>query len=157
MTSSDDPRGPGPRGQRPTYVTPRQFLDLAVEFEGESEAYYRGMMDRAAGDEARQLLDLLARQEHEHARILREFEPPAGGAARLQYAPSLTLSMPRPDSDNPGFDEMLEVAIRREQCSAEIYNKTAAMVRGRFRDLLEGLATFEREHEERLRSLQQYY
>jgi len=71
----------------------------------------------------------------------------------IQFAPELSLSMPSPP-ENPGFAEMLRLAIAREEKSARIYRVAAEMTVAGFRELLEGLAGFEEEHERRLRGLQ---
>ena len=71
----------------------------------------------------------------------------------LQFAPELSLSMPMP-KDDPDFTQMLTVAIEREHTSAQIYQHASERTMGAFKELLEGLAVFEQEHEQKLRSLQ---
>ena len=44
----------------------------------------------------------------------------------IQFAPELSLSMPSPP-ENPGFPEMLRLAIAREEKSARIYRIAAEM------------------------------
>ena len=61
--------------------------------------------------------------------------------------------MPVP-KDYPDFAEMLSVAIDRERTSAEIYRRAPERTTGAFKELLEGLASFEQEHEQKLRGLQ---
>jgi rubrerythrin len=61
--------------------------------------------------------------------------------------------MPVP-KDNPDFSEMLSVAIQREQASAQIYRRASERTMGGFKELLEGLAAFEEEHERKLKGLQ---
>ena len=140
-----------------SYVTINEYLQLAVEFEIDSAAFYRDLQKTVEDENALTLLKLLEQQEIAHERMLRGYEITDDPDYILQFPPSLQLSMPLQTSDNPGFDEMLALAIEREQRAAEIYEKTAALVSGAFRDLLEGLGHFEREHEERLKSLKSYY
>ena len=46
-------------------------------------------------------------------------------------------SMPSATSEHPGFDELLALAIEREKCAADIYEKAATLTRGEFRKLLD--------------------
>ena len=132
-------------------------MRLAIRFEQASAAYYRDMLSKASQREVKELLMLLEQQELAHERILKEYEIPTDTTYVMQFPPSFNLSMPVPDSDDPSYNEMLEVAIQREKKSCELYKKAAGFVTGDFSKLLEGLATFEKEHEEKLKSLQQYY
>jgi len=54
------------------------------------------------------------------------------------------------------LDELLELAVNREIKAAEIYEGAAGQTRGDLKKLLEGLAVFEREHEERLKKMRLY-
>ena len=95
----------------------------------------------------------LEEEEKEHERILRDCKLTVDPNITLQFPASLSLSMPEPESETPDFDEMLSVAIEREVRSREIYENAADLVSGNFKELLTGLAHFEREHEEKLRHL----
>jgi rubrerythrin len=64
--------------------------------------------------------------------------------------------MPVPKSNDPGFDELLDVAIEREIKSALIYERSAQMVSGKLQTVLQGLVEFEREHEYKLKDLRDY-
>ena len=92
--------------------------------------------------------------EADSAGFYRSMQRPELDPVVLQSAPELSLSMPDP-SEKPDFRELLQVAIAREEKSARIYRMTADMTVGAFRQLLEGLAAFEEEHERKLRGLQQ--
>ena len=139
--------------KKTTYVDMDQFMDLAVRFEVESAEFYAGMGKAVDEESVRELLRTLEAEENDHARILREFEPPKDSNIILQFAPELSLSMPVP-GDNPDFGEMLRVAIERERVSAEIYRRASERTVGAFKELLEGLTTFEEEHERKLKGLQ---
>ena len=146
-----------------SFVTMQEFMDLAIQFEVESAGFYRQMaatlIDREGASEAAadadviELLAQLETQEREHERILRGFSVATDSETTLQFAPELALSMPSPPG-NPGFDEMLEVAIEREHRSAEIYRAASTRTVGDFREMIGGLAGFEDEHEDRLKRLQ---
>lgn len=133
-----------------------QLLALAVRFEVQSAELYEGLVPRVPAGPVRELLELLGSQERAHERILREYRPPAGSHALLQFAPELSLSMPRPPARDD-LDSMLGWALERERRTAAIYGASAAMCAGSARELLEGLQRFEQEHVERLSSLQRYY
>jgi rubrerythrin len=138
---------------RKSYLNVEQFMRLAIDFEADSAAFYRSMQRPDLEDDVRGLLELLERQEREHERVLRDYEVDRSDLGILQFAPELSLSMPSPSQD-PDFAELLRVAVAREEKSARIYRMTAEMTLGGFRQLLEELAGFEEEHENKLRRLQ---
>jgi rubrerythrin len=139
--------------KKTTYVDMNQFMDLAIQFEVESAEFYARMRKTATEESVRKLLATLEAQENDHARTLKEYEAPKDGNIILQFAPELSLSMPVP-KENPDFGEMLSVAIERERASAEIYRRVSERRLGAFKDLLEGLAVVEQEHERKLKRLQ---
>jgi rubrerythrin len=141
------------QSEKTTYVNMQELMELAIRFEDESAEFYALMRSRAAEDSVRNLLKTLKEQEQEHARLLRESEMPKDRDIILQFAPELSLSMPMP-GDNPDFDEMLSVAIERERVSVQIYRRASERTLGAFKELLEGLALFEEEHERKLKALQ---
>jgi rubrerythrin len=133
------------------------LLALAIGFEVESAELYESLAPEAPAGPVRELVALLGRQEREHERILKEFQPPAGGKGLLQFAPELSLSMPRRPAE-VDLEATLGWALARERATAAIYGAAAAAAgAGPVRGLLEGLARFEQEHVERLVSLQRYY
>jgi rubrerythrin len=135
-----------------TYLSMEQFMRLAIDFEAESAAFYRSMQGPELEAEARELLRQLEGQEREHEEILRGYQVDPRDPGTLQFAPELSLSMPSPPA-NPDFAAMLRLAIAREEKSARIYRVASEMTVAGFRELLEGLAAFEEEHERRLRGL----
>jgi rubrerythrin len=139
--------------KKTTYVDMGQFMDLAIRFEVESAEFYASMAKAVDEKSVQELMGTLEDQENDHARVLREYEAPKDSNIILQFAPELSLSMPLPD-DNPGFTEMLGVAVERERASAEIYQRASERTMGAFKELLEGLASFEQEHEQKLKGLQ---
>ena len=141
------------QSEKTPYVNMQELMELAIRFEDESAEFYALMRSRAAEDSVRNLLKTLKEQEQEHARLLRESEMPKDRDIILQFAPELSLSMPMP-GDNPDFDEMLSVAIERERVSVQIYRRASERTLGAFKELLEGLALFEEEHERKLKALQ---
>lgn len=143
MTSS------GPGG----YLTIDEFLQLAILFETEAAEFYNSLQKSVTSSDVRELLETLEDEENEHERILRGCKVTVDPNITLQLPASLSLSMPEPESETPDFGEMLSVAIEREIRSREIYENAADLVSGNFKELLAGLAHFEREHEEKLRHL----
>lgn len=139
--------------KKTTYVDMRQFMELAIQFEVESAEFYARMGKAASEKSVQELLTTLKAQENDHARILKEYEAPKDSNIILQFAPELSLSMPVP-KDSPDFNEMLTVAIQRERASADIYRRASERTVGAFKELLEGLAVFEQEHEQKLKQLQ---
>jgi rubrerythrin len=141
------------QSKKTTYVNMQELMDLAIRFEDESAAFYAQMRNCTEEKSVRDLLKTLQEQEEEHARLLRESEMPKDRDIILQFAPELSLSMPMP-GDNPGFDQMLSVAIERERVSVRIYRRASERTLGEFKEMLEGLALFEEEHERKLKALQ---
>jgi rubrerythrin len=139
--------------KKTTYVDMAEFMDLAIRFETESAEFYASMGKIATDKSVQELIGTLETEENDHARILKEYEAPKDSNIILQFAPALSLSMPMPGED-PGFSEMLGVAIERERASAEMYRRASQRTVGAFRELLEGLTAFEEEHERKLKGLQ---
>jgi len=135
-----------------SYVRCRDFLDKVIEFEIESAAFYHRMVEDAPDAAVTDLLTLLERQEATHAMTLREFTPPDENAM-IQFAPDLSALMPPAPDASPALAELIEIGIERERLAKEAYLSAARSVSGGFRELLEGLARFEEEHEDRLKSL----
>jgi rubrerythrin len=147
MTSSDHEQN---------FITVRELIDLAIEFEIESAEFYRNMQKKAEDENVLEILKLLEKQEMSHEKILREYEIGPPPHAILQFGPSFSLAMPGAPSQGIDIFELLDIALERETKAAKIYGNSAAMVKGDLRKILEGLATFEREHEERVKSLKRY-
>jgi rubrerythrin len=133
-------------------LTVEQFMELAIRFEMESAEFYRAMRGLVTERSAQELLFLLESQEKEHEQTLRRQKPPANPGLVITFTSELSLAMPMP-REEPGFAEMLALAIARERKSADIYREAAATTAGEFRKLLEGLAAFEEQHERRLKDL----
>ena len=136
-----------------SYLSVEQFLSLAIRFEVESAEYYHRMQQDAADRKVLELLQDLEHQEMEHQRVLKEFRADRRSKQLMQFAPELSLSMPASPA-NPGFGELLAVAIERERQSARIYRAASDLSSGEFRKILDELAEFEHQHEERLVALQ---
>lgn len=130
----------------------QQFVDIAIEAEVQSADFYQQMAGKATDQSVIDLLAKLEAQEREHERILSAYSAPSDDATTFQFAPELTLTMPVPSHD-PDFDEMLDVAIKREHKAAEIYRAASQRTVGAFREMIDGLAGFEEDHEDRLKRL----
>jgi rubrerythrin len=139
--------------KKTTYVNMAEFMDLAIRFETESAEFYASMGETSTDMSVQELLGTLEAEENDHARVLKEYEAPKDSNIILQFTPALSLSMPMPGED-PDFGEMLGVAIERERASADMYRRASQRTVGSFKELLEGLTTFEEEHERKLKGLQ---
>lgn len=137
------------------YYSLRKVLDTAISFEQDSADFYRDLLGKTDRRDAKDLLQVLAEQELEHKRKL-EAVAVAGelDAIFIQFPPELSLSMPVLKKSDPTASELLELAIKREILSAEIYEKTSIHAPGPLQALLLGLASFERVHERNLKELQ---
>lgn len=132
------------------FMTIKKFLKNAIKLEIDAARFYREMQGKTTNEDVREVLRIIEKEEIKHQRILREFHIERDKNSILQFSPSFSMSMPKVTSKTPGVDEILEVAIAREQKKAEIYEHTSDMVTGVFKELLTNLAGFERQHEERL-------
>lgn len=135
-----------------SYLTMREFIDLAIEFEESSAELYRRMQAEAKDDTVKELLKKLEADEVEHKRILASFTEYGPEDQRLQFAPEMEKAMPQVPA-NANYGQLLDSAIDREVKSYELYTWTAGLVKGAFKELLEGLAKFEKVHEVSLKKL----
>ena len=139
------------------YLSFEAFIKMAANFEKEAAEFYRSMLENyTVGKSVKELLELFERQEIAHEKILLEMEVPEGGGF-LQFPPDMSLSMPPPPEGEVNLDILIDLSIERERIAKEIYEKTAKQVKGKFREMVEALAVFEKEHEEKLKSLKNYY
>ena len=135
------------------FVTIEEFINIAIQFEIDSAEFYRGTREQVTDENAREVLILLEKEEIGHQKTLIKFDIGEEKHGILQFPPSLSLSMPEIESETPEMDAILEIGLARERKAVEIYENAASMVSGKFRDLLVGLANFEKQHVEKLRSL----
>lgn len=138
------------------YLSIKEFISLAGQFEKDSAEFYKKLQEQDLSDPVRELAVLLERQELSHQKILLEYEAP-DETAYIQFAPEFTLMMPVLDKEKPTVREFIELAIAREIKAREIYENAETMAKGDFRDLIHGLAIFEKEHEQKLKSIRDYY
>lgn len=139
-----------------TFVSVKELIEIAIDFEVDSAQFYREIQKRIADEKTLELLKLLEDQELEHERILRKFEIGPGPHAILQFAPSFSFAMPTLPKNDLSIFELLDIAIKREKKTAEIYENSANLVSGDLKKLLNGLATFEYDHEFKLNDLKAY-
>lgn len=139
------------------YLDVKEFLELVVGFERTAALFYRDLRAKAERQEVKSLLELLEAEELKHAKVLQDFEKTDEAEGFIQFPPEMALSMPAADNPDMGITELLDIAIERERRAALIYENAASMVTGSFKALLEGLAAFEKEHEEKLMSFKSYY
>lgn len=133
------------------YMTSRDFLEMAIAFEHDSALLYRSMQQDMEGS-FRQLLELLEKQELNHERTLRAFSAPEPDAI-IQFPPDLAKAMPPRPEGTMTLRALIDYAIERERRSRDTYHAAAHSVTGAFRELVQGLARFEEEHEDKLKSM----
>ena len=138
------------------FITVKELINIAIDFEIESAEFYRNLQSMTEDDNVLEVLRLLEKQEVSHEKILREYEIGPSPHEILQFGPSFSLAMPKAPTERIELFELLEIALERETKAEKIYSNSANMVKGELSKFLEGLATFEREHVERVRSLKLY-
>ncbi|MBD3308081.1 hypothetical protein GF348_16985 [candidate division KSB3 bacterium] len=139
-----------------TYTSIPEFLELAIQFEVDSAHFYEALQQKVSNPQAQDVLEMLAKEEVQHQQTLQAYEV-KDKSGFLQFAPSLTALMPPVPEELPGVDECLTLALAREQKSVEIYENTAGMTTGDFREILLGLANFERQHIEKVTMLKRSF
>jgi rubrerythrin len=138
------------------FITVKELIELAIDFEIESAKFYRKLQKKTKVDTVLQLLRLLEEQEWEHEKILRQYEIGPDPHAILQFGPSFSFAMPAIPPNNIGMFELLDIALQRERKTAEIYENSASLISGDLHKLLGNLATFEHDHEDKLTALKSY-
>lgn len=138
------------------YMSQTDFIQYAIEIEKGSAEFYRGMQDLDLQQSTRELVVMLEKEEIKHQEILSNFSPP-GGKGIIQIRPDIELSFPGLPEGEKSVTTILDMAIQREKTTKEMYESASNQARGSFQELLLGLATFERQHEEKLMSLKSYY
>ncbi|MFB3881061.1 MAG: ferritin family protein [Armatimonadota bacterium] len=128
----------------------RTILDRAIANEDASVAFYRQGAARATAPETRDALEMLAKEEEEHKRVLEQFRdgrrPLPSGAAE---AASLAEAFGTPEfSAEMSPADAFVLAARKERLATEMYRNWAALYQaGAERDLLLRLAEMEQQHE----------
>ncbi len=135
-----------------SYITCREFIDRAIEFERDSASFYRALREQVEPGPVCQLLKLLEDQETQHALKLQEWTPPEP-EAMMQFPPNLSANTRELPESPVSLSQLIEMAIERERIAKESYLSAARYVTGGFRALVEALAVFEEEHEQKLRSM----
>ncbi len=139
------------------YVTGKEFLERAIQFEIDSADLYRSMQSVSLDATVNELLKILEKEEVYHEKRLRKQAETVSDDSILQFPPDISLTMPVIATQQPTLQELIAYALEREKQSVKMYHSVADMVLGDFKELLEGLATFEQNHVEKLKSLQIYY
>lgn len=140
-----------------SYLSVKEFLELVIQFERDAAQFYRNLREKLEREEVRELLKILEGEELRHAAVLRDFEQAGDVEGFIQFPPEMELSMPDVPEPDTGVDELIDIAIERERRAFHIYKNAATVTAGSFKALLEGLAAFEKEHEEKLKSFKSYY
>jgi rubrerythrin len=134
------------------YITSREFLDMAIEFEKDAVRFYSALEKQSTPGAVSQLLSMLKKEEAQHVVALQQWSL-AEPNAMMQFPPDLIGKMPEAPDGPISLSELIEVAIERERIAKEAYLAAARSVTGDFRKMIEAFATFEEEHEEKLRSM----
>jgi rubrerythrin len=145
------------RKSDPNFIDVEELMRIAIDFEEDSIQFYRRMRGKTDDAQVTDVLTMLEKQEVSHKEILQDYELGPGPYAVLQYGPSFSLSMPMvSEEEDLSLASLLDIAVGRETRSAQIYQRSSELVKGKLSELLMQLAGFEREHEEKLISLTTY-
>lgn len=140
-----------------SYLSVKEFLELVIQFERDAAQFYRDLREKLEREEVKELLEILEGEEIRHETVLRDFKQEGDVEGFIQFPPEIDLSMPAVPDPDTTVDELIDIAIERERRAYLIYINAATVTAGSFKGLLEGLAAFEKEHEEKLKSFKSYY
>ena len=111
-----------------------ELLDTAIYKEIASQAFYIAGQSKTEDPGARTLLKELAEEELKHAELLKDLK--AKGLTKqswhLEIVPNLMISeyLTSPDTvEGAGLQEVLILAMKREQQSVEFYSKMMGVMR----------------------------
>ncbi|HEY3396930.1 MAG TPA: ferritin family protein [Armatimonadota bacterium] len=146
-----------------------EMVEIAVQLEQNGQGFYLAASLRAANPEAKQLLELLAREEERHERVFRamqpvetEHRPPAGEPGeRSAYIQALLEERLLPSEDlvakvlpSLGGDaEVLNFALGFEKDTILFYYEMRHVMGGAHREIMDDILTQEKSHVERLRRM----
>jgi rubrerythrin len=126
------------------------LLARAIANEEASESFYRQAAERVPSPETRDALEMLAKEEREHKRMLEEFREgrrplPSGSPQTASLAEA--FGVPEFSTNMSPADAFL-LAARKEQLAMQMYRNWAALyAAGPERDLLLQLAEMEGQHQ----------
>ena len=147
--------GASQSGSSKSYVTMNEFIDIAIQFENESAAFYKELQnEEGLGEKEKELLKRLENEELDHAAGLKGFAFDRESEETIQFTPELEPTMPPAPKQND-LDSFFEVALEREKKSARIYEFASDFAVGKFKQFLVSLADFEKAHERYIRKIRQ--
>ena len=138
------------------YISIRELINLAIQIEAGAADFYHKLADSADNEQIKDVLILLEKEELNHKKILLELEI-SDGSQILQFSPEFKFTMPEIEHKNLSLNELLDIAYSREEKAFKIYNNMAAMTSGKMKQILEGLAVFEKNHMEKVKNLKNFY
>ena len=142
-------------GSSKSYVTMNEFIDIAIQFENESAAFYKELQnEETLGEKERELLMRLEQEEADHAAGLKGFGFDRNSEEIIQFTPELKLTMP-PAPKHKDLDSLFELAIEREEKSVRIYEFASDFAVGKFKQFLVSLADFEKAHKRYIQKIRQ--
>ena len=140
-----------------SYVSCEELFEMAIDMEKKAAAFYQGLLEKTEDKQSLELLKLLRDQELSHVKVLSDFDLSPYKKEVIQFPPDFHALQVNYDIDSLEYDNIIETAIKLEKKSASMYEHSASMLTGELKELLEGLATFEKAHIEKVRSLKFYY
>lgn len=138
------------------FITCSELMKIAIQIEVDSVNLYHRMQGMTENNEVIGLLQLLEKEEQEHERKLREFDLSEYENDIIQFPPDFSNVLPTEIAEDLSFENLVELAIEREQIAVRVYENCAEMLSDKLKELLSGLARFEKRHEEKLKSLLLY-
>jgi rubrerythrin len=140
------------------FINCKELFEMAIEMERNAAAFYRRLQVLATGKpESLELLKMLEKQEVEHEKILKNFDLAPYAKEMLQFPPDFSGSMKLSNPVNElSFEDILKLAEELEEKAANMYEHAASMTSGGLKDLLTGLANFEKNHSEKVKHLSYY-
>ncbi len=105
------------------------IIDFAIEKEIEAADFYQGLSHEASMSGAKQMLEEFAREERKHQTLLEKIKSKGFDESVVEYKFKWIPDLKRGDylveleySDGMGYNELLILAMKREEKALALYN-----------------------------------
>lgn len=107
-----------------------EIIDYAIKREEEAEAFYTMISQEENMSGAKEMLEEFAAEEKKHQRVLKEFQDKGVVKSLDKYKLKWIVDIKRSDyvadiayKKGMGYDELLMLAMKREEKALALYNK----------------------------------
>ena len=130
-----------------------KVIQFALEKEKEAVAFYQTCSEKSERAGMKQAFLDMAKEEKKHVRLLTNFKPGDLKKIKIKDIPNLKVSdyiVDIPFSESMGYQELLVMAMKREEASYNLYSRIATSRDDQLKHLFQMLAQEELKHKNRL-------